>query len=200
MRDCVFTFLILYFDLIVVYVFFLIFSLEGPFTLFAPNDAAFAALPKDAYDRLTKDKRMLKSVLQYHVLSGNLFSSEMRNDLMPTTLNMNMKVRVNVYNKVSMYHYWYSLNMHLFALLTPFKICIYWNLYICCCSTKYISWYIHWIYSHITICSRRHVCTPFINAMDPGINLFVKEIHSPVRESNTIENYHRMHNNKRHGN
>lgn len=143
---------------------------------------------------------MLKSVLQYHVLSGNLFSSEMRNDLMPTTLNMNMKVRVNVYNKVSMYHYWYSLNMHLFALLTPFKICIHWNLYICCCSTKYISWYIHWIYSHITICSRRHVCTPFINAMDPGINLFVKEIHSPVRESNTVENYHRMHNNKRHGN
>ena len=85
-------------------------SLEGPFTIFAPNDAAFAALPKDTYDRLTKDKCMLKSVLQFHVLNGNLFSSEMRNDLMATTLNMNMKVRVNIYNKVSMYHYWYSFN------------------------------------------------------------------------------------------
>ena len=48
---------------------------------------------------------MLKSVLQFHVLGSNLFSSEMLNDLMVTTLNMNMKVRVNVYNKVSMYYY-----------------------------------------------------------------------------------------------
>lgn len=44
----------------------------GPYTLFAPTDAAFAKLPKDQIDALLKDKDRLKGILLFHVLPGNL--------------------------------------------------------------------------------------------------------------------------------
>ena len=43
---------------------------EGPFTVFAPTDAAFAALPAGTLDGLLKDPAALKKVLLYHVVSG----------------------------------------------------------------------------------------------------------------------------------
>ncbi|UCC81337.1 MAG: fasciclin domain-containing protein [Candidatus Zixiibacteriota bacterium] len=43
---------------------------EGPFTIFAPTDAAFAALPEGTVQALLKDKEKLSSILTYHVLSG----------------------------------------------------------------------------------------------------------------------------------
>jgi transforming growth factor-beta-induced protein len=45
---------------------------EGPFTVFAPNDEAFAKLPPGTLDGLLKDPAKLKSVLTYHVASGEL--------------------------------------------------------------------------------------------------------------------------------
>jgi uncharacterized surface protein with fasciclin (FAS1) repeats len=50
---------------------------KGPFTVFAPNDAAFAALPPGALDALLKDTKTLKSVLGYHVVPGRLTSKEL---------------------------------------------------------------------------------------------------------------------------
>jgi uncharacterized surface protein with fasciclin (FAS1) repeats len=44
----------------------------GPYTWFAPTDAAFAKLPRSEYDSLLKDKERLKGVLLFHVLPGNL--------------------------------------------------------------------------------------------------------------------------------
>ncbi len=43
---------------------------EGPFTVFAPTDAAFAALPAGTLDGLLKDPAALKKILLYHVVSG----------------------------------------------------------------------------------------------------------------------------------
>ena len=43
---------------------------RGPFTVFAPPDEAFSALPKGALNELLKAPEKLKSVLLYHVLSG----------------------------------------------------------------------------------------------------------------------------------
>jgi uncharacterized surface protein with fasciclin (FAS1) repeats len=45
---------------------------KGPFTVFAPNDAAFAKLPKGTVEGLLKDKAKLKSILTYHVVGGKL--------------------------------------------------------------------------------------------------------------------------------
>ena len=44
----------------------------GPFTVFAPTDAAFAALPAGTLDGLLKDPAALKKVLLYHVVSGSV--------------------------------------------------------------------------------------------------------------------------------
>ncbi len=50
----------------------------GPFTVFAPTDAAFAALPAGTVDDLLKpeNKAKLASILTYHVVSGKVTSSE----------------------------------------------------------------------------------------------------------------------------
>jgi uncharacterized surface protein with fasciclin (FAS1) repeats len=47
----------------------------GPYTVFAPTDAAFAKLPKAEIDQLLKDKEKLKGILLFHVLPGNLSSA-----------------------------------------------------------------------------------------------------------------------------
>jgi uncharacterized surface protein with fasciclin (FAS1) repeats len=43
---------------------------KGPFTLFAPTDAAFAKLPVGAMKALSADKKLLAHVLRYHVATG----------------------------------------------------------------------------------------------------------------------------------
>ena len=43
---------------------------DGPFTVFAPTDEAFAKLPKGDLDKLIKNKKKLTEVLTYHVVSG----------------------------------------------------------------------------------------------------------------------------------
>jgi uncharacterized surface protein with fasciclin (FAS1) repeats len=49
---------------------------EGPFTVFAPTDEAFAALPKGALDKLVADKTKLTAVLTYHVISGEVMAEQ----------------------------------------------------------------------------------------------------------------------------
>merc|ERR1719308_87447 len=47
---------------------------EGPFTVFAPTNDAFAKIPKEALDALLADTEALKRVLLRHVLPGALFA------------------------------------------------------------------------------------------------------------------------------
>jgi uncharacterized surface protein with fasciclin (FAS1) repeats len=49
---------------------------EGPFTVFAPTDAAFAALPAGTLDGLLNDPAALKKILLYHVVSGSVTSDK----------------------------------------------------------------------------------------------------------------------------
>lgn len=49
---------------------------QGPFTVFAPTDEAFANLPKGTLDALLKDKAKLVATLTYHVVPGTVASSE----------------------------------------------------------------------------------------------------------------------------
>ncbi len=49
---------------------------DGPFTVFAPTDAAFAALPPGTLDKLLADKEALRAVLTYHVVPGKLMASD----------------------------------------------------------------------------------------------------------------------------
>jgi uncharacterized surface protein with fasciclin (FAS1) repeats len=49
---------------------------KGPFTVFAPTDAAFAKVPKSTLEALAKNKSKLRAVLLYHVASGKLTASK----------------------------------------------------------------------------------------------------------------------------
>ncbi len=60
----------------------------GPFTVFAPTDAAFEALPMGTVDALLQDPSGdLTQILLYHVLSGQVLSSDLSNGQMATTIN-----------------------------------------------------------------------------------------------------------------
>jgi uncharacterized surface protein with fasciclin (FAS1) repeats len=60
---------------------------DGPFTVFAPTDAAFAALPAGVLDALLADPTgALAQVLLYHVVSGEALSSDLSNGQIITTL------------------------------------------------------------------------------------------------------------------
>jgi uncharacterized surface protein with fasciclin (FAS1) repeats len=50
----------------------------GPFTVFAPTDEAFAKIPKADLDTLLANKKKLKSVLTYHVVSGKVMSADIK--------------------------------------------------------------------------------------------------------------------------
>jgi len=48
----------------------------GPFTVFAPTDAAFAKLPAGTLDALLKDIPKLKGILTYHVVAGKVMAAD----------------------------------------------------------------------------------------------------------------------------
>lgn len=60
---------------------------DGPFTVFAPTDAAFAALPEGTVETLLKpeNKDQLVSILTYHVVPGKVMSSDLSDNMMATT-------------------------------------------------------------------------------------------------------------------
>ena len=68
---------------------------EGTFTVFAPTDEAFAALPKGTLDALLKDPSKLKKILLYHVVSGKLTAKDVVSMKEITTLE-GQKVPVKV--------------------------------------------------------------------------------------------------------
>lgn len=49
---------------------------DGPFTVFAPTDEAFAALPEGTLEALLKDPESLKNVLLYHVVAGTVLAAD----------------------------------------------------------------------------------------------------------------------------
>ena len=49
---------------------------KGPFTVFAPTDKAFAAVPKAKLEALLKDKKALTAVLTYHVVPGKVTAAD----------------------------------------------------------------------------------------------------------------------------
>ena len=51
---------------------------KGPFTVFAPTDAAFAKIPKADLDALLADKAKLTAVLTYHVVPGKVMAKDVK--------------------------------------------------------------------------------------------------------------------------
>jgi len=51
-------------------------SSEGPFTVFAPTNDAFAKIPADQLDAILADKELLTSILTYHVVAGKVMAAD----------------------------------------------------------------------------------------------------------------------------
>ena len=65
---------------------------QGPFTVFAPTDAAFAKIPKAQLDALLSDKAKLTAVLTYHVVSGTVMSKDVKAGMVKTVQGSSLTV------------------------------------------------------------------------------------------------------------
>ena len=60
---------------------------DGPYTVFAPTDAAFDALPNGVLDNVLADNDVLTAILLHHVHSGNTLSTDLSDGMEVPTLN-----------------------------------------------------------------------------------------------------------------
>jgi uncharacterized surface protein with fasciclin (FAS1) repeats len=65
---------------------------KGPFTVFAPTDAAFAKLPPGTVDALLKDKAKLTAILTYHVVPGKVMAADVKAGMVKTVQGSEIKI------------------------------------------------------------------------------------------------------------
>ena len=76
---------------------------KGPYTVFAPNDAAFAKLPPGTVESLLKNKKKLATILKYHVVAGRVKAADVAGKMLkaptaaglPVNVDGSLGVRVN---------------------------------------------------------------------------------------------------------
>ncbi len=107
-------------------------SEDSPITLFAPNDSAFAKLPKGALEHLLKPtmKYSFSNILNYHIVNGEVFSSDFNDGQVLKTVEgkdlvisvKNGKVKINNANVTITDIYTSNAVIHLIdAVLIPKK-------------------------------------------------------------------------------
>ncbi len=67
----------------------------GPFTVFAPTDAAFAKLPAGALEKLIANPARLKAVLTYHVVAGKVMAADVKPMMAKTVQGSEAKISVD---------------------------------------------------------------------------------------------------------
>lgn len=65
---------------------------DGPFTVFAPTNDAFAALPVDALHGVQDDPELLATVLTYHVVAGELTLADLQDGPLETVAGIDLEV------------------------------------------------------------------------------------------------------------
>jgi uncharacterized surface protein with fasciclin (FAS1) repeats len=68
---------------------------DGPFTVFAPTDAAFAKLPAGTIESLLKDKQKLAQILTYHVVPGKVTAAQVKPGDVKTVQGQSLRVRAD---------------------------------------------------------------------------------------------------------
>ncbi|MBD2359478.1 fasciclin domain-containing protein [Tolypothrix sp. FACHB-123] len=73
---------------------------DGPYTLFAPSDQAFAALPEVTKQRLSQpeNRELLRQVLAYHVVPGNLTANQLQSKEVNTLGNNPVNIKTDQAN------------------------------------------------------------------------------------------------------
>jgi uncharacterized surface protein with fasciclin (FAS1) repeats len=107
-------------------------SEDGPITLFAPDDSAFAKLPKGALEHLLKPtmKYSFSNILNYHIVKGEVFSSDLKEGQVLKTIEgkdltitvKNGKIKINNANVTITDIYTSNAVIHIIdAVLIPNK-------------------------------------------------------------------------------
>jgi len=70
---------------------------KGPFTVFAPTDAAFAKLPAGTVDTLLKpeNKKKLQAILLYHVVAGKVLSTDLKSGKVKTVEGQDLTIDIS---------------------------------------------------------------------------------------------------------
>lgn len=68
---------------------------DGPFTVFAPTDAAFAKLPAGTVESLLNDKQKLAQVLTYHVVPGKITAAQVKPGEVKTVQGQPLRFRAD---------------------------------------------------------------------------------------------------------
>ena len=68
---------------------------DGPFTVFAPTDEAFAKLPAGTVESLLNDKEKLAQILTYHVVPGKVMSTDVTTGAVQTVQGQPLNVMVD---------------------------------------------------------------------------------------------------------
>merc|ERR1719410_2295712 len=84
-------------------------SSSGPFTVFAPDNDAFSKVPASIMEALGADQELLKKVLLYHVVSGEVPSSAAKNNVKLTSVQ-GAPILVNLYLKSNYYDGFITIN------------------------------------------------------------------------------------------
>jgi transforming growth factor-beta-induced protein len=82
---------------------------SGPFTVFAPDNEAFSKLPESTLEALGSDMELLKKVLLYHVVSGEIPSSAAKNNVKLDSIQ-GAPILVNLYLKSDYYDGFITIN------------------------------------------------------------------------------------------
>jgi len=86
---------------------------EGPFTVFAPTDAAFAEILEEQFNALMANKTELTNLLNYHIVPGEVTSTDLKNGLAVRTKTENwiharkseiQLDRISKWNKIPAYN------------------------------------------------------------------------------------------------
>ena len=96
------------------FIYALYFPGDGPLTVFAPTNEAIEALPADLVSSLMEDTEMLKQVLLFHVVAGEITSSMADNNIqLPSVAGPPLLVNLNLKSK----YYDVSRNKSKFTLI-----------------------------------------------------------------------------------
>ena len=94
----------------------------GPFTVFAPDNAAFAKLPADLVATLSGDVELLKKVLLFHVLPGSVMSKDVTNDMTAASVE-GTNLRANLYLKSEYYDVSLTVGLNFSLLYSSIGFC-----------------------------------------------------------------------------
>jgi uncharacterized surface protein with fasciclin (FAS1) repeats len=70
---------------------------DGPYTIFAPSDLAFASLPAATRERLLQDENrsLLRQILTYHVISGQIYANQLQSGELVTEAGSSINIDVD---------------------------------------------------------------------------------------------------------